>query len=133
MAHPVSRLHTSGSCQTQFENRTASAIVLPLKKPTANPEYLDNLKQAILEQHGCEAIYVESVNVLETVEGHTVWRGIVAVFQIAGHPQAATCYAWGSWQRDGKMRYVTVLGIPPVDSPRKALQAAVVAEPSLKS
>jgi hypothetical protein len=69
---------------------------------------------------------------METVEGHTAWRGIVAVFQIAGHPQATACYAWGCWLPDG-MRYVTVLGIPPIDSPRKALQAAVLAEPSQKS
>jgi hypothetical protein len=107
--------------------------VLSLKKPTANREYLGKLKQAILQQHGCDATYFESVNVLETVEGQTVWRGIVAVFQIASHPQATTCYAWGRWLPGGKMHYLAVLGIPPVDSPRQALQAAVVAEPNLKS
>jgi len=48
-----------------------------LKKPTANPEYMSKLKQAILQQHGCEARYLESANLLDTFEGQIVWRGIV--------------------------------------------------------
>jgi hypothetical protein len=108
-------------------------MLLSLKKPTANPEYLDKLKRAILQQHGCEATYLESVNILETFEGKIVWRGIVALFQVAGHPQATTCYAWRCWLPDVKERYVAVLGIPPVDSPRKALQAAVVPEANQRS
>ncbi len=104
-----------------------------MKKPTANPEYLDKLKQAILKLHGCEATYLESENILDTVEGQTVWRGIVAVFQIASHPKATRCYAWGYQLPDGKMRHVAVLEVPPVDSPRKAVQAAMVAETTQKS
>ncbi len=97
-----------------------------LKKPTANPEYLDKLKRAILQQHGCEATYLESVNTLETSKGQTVWRGIVAVFQITGHPKATRCYAWGRWLPNRKMCYVAVLGIPPINSPRKAIEVAIV-------
>lgn len=99
-----------------------------MKKPTANPQYLDNLKRAILQQHGCEATYLESVNTLDTFEGQTVWRGIVAVFQIINHPKATRCYAWDRWLPNGKKCYVTVLGIPPIGSPRKAIEAAIIPE-----
>jgi hypothetical protein len=104
-----------------------------LKKPTANPEYLDKLKQAILKLHGYEATYLESESILETFEGKTVWRGIVAIFQVTGHPTASRCYAWGYQESDGNMRYIAVLGVPPVDSPRKAVQVSIVADTKQKS
>lgn len=85
------------------------------------------LQQAIRDLHGLDAEHVESVNVLETFEGKTVWEGEVEVFRVRGHPQATHAYAWTYTDDDGKLHHVAVLGVPPVDSPQNAVRAAVVA------
>lgn len=54
-----------------------------------------------------------------------VWHGVVEVFDLVGHPSASRCYAW-AYQRDGKERRVVVLHAGPIDSPRRAVQAALV-------
>jgi hypothetical protein len=41
------------------------------------------------------------------------------------HPKAKRCYAW-SYQDKGETQYVNVLEIPPVVSPKTAVQAAIV-------
>jgi hypothetical protein len=85
------------------------------------------LQKAILKLHGSDAIHVESVPVLETFQGETVWDGAVEVFVLPNHP-AGRAYAWSHEGDSGGRRYVAVLHAPPVDSPRKAVQAAAVAE-----
>ena len=54
------------------------------------------LKVAIEVQHGGTAMLAQSVPVLETFEGQTVWEGIVHVFDLEGHPKATRAYAWSS-------------------------------------
>ncbi len=66
--------------------------------------------------------------VKETFQGRTVWEGIVQVFDLIGHPEATRCYAWSHETDEGKRRYVAVLHKPPVDSPEKAVQAAIIQE-----
>jgi hypothetical protein len=58
-----------------------------------------------------------------------VWDGTVHVFDLAGHPKANRAYAW-SHSLDGgpKRRFFAVLGIPPINGPRDAVRAAIVAE-----
>lgn len=85
------------------------------------------LRQAIRDLHGLDAEHVESVAVLETFEGKTVWEGEVEVFRVRGHPQATRAYAWTYTDDDGKLHHVAVLGVPPVDTPQNAVKAAVVA------
>ncbi len=87
------------------------------------------LQQAIRDLHGCGSTWVESVPVNETFRGETVWYGTVQVFDLIDHPTADRAYGWshpvkGSTRR----RYVAVLHEGPVNSPRAAVQAAVVAE-----
>ena len=93
-------------------------------------DYIEELQAAILNLHGCESQYVESVPVTETFQGETVWEGEVEVFDIRGHPKAKRAYAWGlaTGENDQAMRYVTVLELPPVDSPQTAVKAAVMSE-----
>jgi hypothetical protein len=55
-----------------------------------------------------------------------MWEGEVSVFNVIGHPQTDTAYAWRDYQ-DDKKRYVAVLKLPPVDSAQLAVRAAVVA------
>ena len=59
-----------------------------------------------------------------------MWAGEVEVFEIHGHAKAKRCYAWTHKQGDSdkERRYVAVLDIPPVDSPRTAVQAAIISE-----
>jgi hypothetical protein len=85
------------------------------------------LQKAILDLHGARAEHAESVPVVETFEGETVWNGVVEVFALPEHP-AGKAYAWRHEADSGRWRYVAVLHGPRVDSPRKAVQAAVVAE-----
>lgn len=92
--------------------------------------YLESLQEAIRKLHGCESVHVESVAIDERFQGKPVWQGTVEVFDLTGHPKAKRCYAWShlDGKGDSERRFVAVLGIPPVDSPRRAVQAAIVSE-----
>lgn len=85
------------------------------------------LQQAIRDLHGLSSEHVESVPVHEAFDGKTVWQGDVEVFRVRGHPQAQHAYAWTYKDDDGTLQHVAVLGVPPIDSPQKAVQAAVMA------
>lgn len=93
----------------------------------ANSDYIDDLRAVIAKLHSCAATHVESVAVHEVFRHQTVWEGLVEVFDLIGHPKAKRCYAWNF--QDGKeTRYVTVLEIPPVESPQTAVRAAIVSK-----
>jgi hypothetical protein len=84
------------------------------------------LQKAIKETRRCDSKHVESVPVVEQFEGQTAWQGTVEVFDLIGHPQATRAYAWS--YRDGdKIKSVTILEIPPVDSPQSAVKVAIAA------
>jgi hypothetical protein len=87
---------------------------------------IEALQKDILDLHGCKSIWIESVLVKEVFEGETVWEGVVQVFEV-DHPKAKRCYAW-SYELDNskKRRFFAVLHQGVVDSPRKAVRAAVV-------
>lgn len=85
------------------------------------------LQKAILDLHGARAEHVASVPVTETFNGETVWDGVVEVFALPEHA-AGRAYAWRHEADSGGWRYVAVLHKPPVDTPLKAVQAALVAE-----
>ena len=93
-------------------------------------DYIAELQAALLNLHGVSSTYVESVPVHEEFNGETVWQGEVEVFEIRGHPKAKRAYAWGhvTGKEDQARRYVTVLELPPVDSPQTAVKVAVAAE-----
>jgi hypothetical protein len=88
---------------------------------------LATLKKAILDLHGVQGEHVESVPVKETFKGETVWDGVVEVFKLTDHPEGAA-YAWSHESDSGGRRYVAVLRKAPIDTPLKAVQAAIVAE-----
>ena len=69
-----------------------------------------DLHQAIRDLHGCESEWIETMPIVETFEGQTVWEGDVEVFDLIDHPTASRCYAW-SYQvnETGKRRYLAVL------------------------
>ncbi len=83
------------------------------------------LQKAIERLHGCDSRWLRAVAVHEISKGETVWRGEVQVFGLVGHPEAETCYAWSCQTEKGKQRFVAALHREGVDSPLKAVQAAL--------
>jgi len=92
------------------------------------------LKQAVESQHGCTATLAQSVPVLETFQGKTVWEGVVHVFDLKGNPKATRAYAWSSpIEGSTKRRFFAVLHMGGIKSPQDAVRAAIVAENQGKS
>ena len=91
---------------------------------------IEELQTVIRELHGSKATHRESVPVKETWKGETIWDGVVEVFELQGHPKTHRAYAWSHDTDDPKnpKRHVTVLHIPPVVSPKTAVQAAIMQE-----
>jgi len=98
------------------------------KKKIYHPE-IEDAKNAVEGLHACKAIFIESVEVIETFQGQTVWEGSVHTFDIEDHPTATRCYAWSSpIEGSSKRKFFAVLHIPPVISAQKAVKAAIVHE-----
>ncbi len=96
-----------------------------MSDPAGVPALLD----AIRHLHGCEARHLWTEHVHEVApSGEVVWDGDVEVFGLAGHPQAARCYAWSEATEGAKRRFFAVLHIPPVDSAAKAVQGSIYAD-----
>lgn len=93
-------------------------------------DYIEALQDAIRKAYGCNSKHIERVPIVEMFQGQTVWDGTVDVFELLGHASAKLAYAWGHAAHDtGKeVHIVTVLGVPPVDSPRKAVQVSIVTD-----
>lgn len=81
---------------------------------------------AVERATGSAVEHLESVPVVETFRGKTLWQGIVEVFRVTKPPPER---AYG-WAVEGKTEseYVAVLGNPPVDSPLAAVRAWLVSE-----
>jgi|ERR1035441_602894 hypothetical protein len=105
-------------------------MVLNMNQVNCKTEYIERLQSVILHLHACKSSWVESVLVTETFHGQTVWKGVVEVFDLRGHPKAKRLYGWH--HREGKdgqgERFVTVLELPPVTSPETAVKVAVAGE-----
>lgn len=90
-----------------------------------------SLQRAIRRLTGCSSKYVETVTVTERFHGfrgEVLWRREVAVYELTSHPTATRAYAWvnqGPGRETGTQ--VIVLEIPPVNSARTAVAAAMAA------
>ena len=94
------------------------------KQPYAKTYSHEQLKLAVEQKVGGIGRHVESTRIKEMFRGDVVWEGIVETFDLFLNPQAKRCYAW-SYEEGGEIQYVTVLHIPPVDSPESAVKAAI--------
>jgi hypothetical protein len=92
--------------------------------------HIQELCDVIHRLHGGKATHVESIPVTEQFQGKTIWDGIVEVFRLKGHPKTNRVYAWvhDTDDPENPKRHVTVLHVPPVVSPKTAVQAAIVQE-----
>lgn len=95
-----------------------------------DPDYIARLQNAIRQLHGCESKYIESV----TISGpfmffpdSTFAESEVAVFELPGNPQAKRAYAWCR-PEGSNTGCIVVLEIPPITSPRTAVEAAIAAQ-----
>ena len=90
---------------------------------------IDQLKQAVENQHNGTATLTGSVSVKETFHGRAVWEGVVHVFDLDNHPSATIAYAWSSpIEGSIKRRHFAVLHLGGIRSPQDAVRAAIVAE-----
>ena len=89
--------------------------------------YVQHLAEAFRKLHACEAEHLESVPVVEHWQGKKVWEGEVEVFRLTGHPKASRGYAW-AYDKEKGSEVVAVLELPPIVSPKTAVQAAIVAQ-----
>src|SRR5215469_10011963 len=88
-------------------------------------EYLVELQKVIERKYHCSATHRETVLVEEKAAGNeTVWNGFVEIFNLTGHNHADVCYAW-QHVHTGRIRTFTVLGSGVIDSPNRAIQAAI--------
>jgi hypothetical protein len=96
----------------------------------ANKDYIERIKQVIFHLHKVDSEHASSVPVEEQFQGRTIWKGIVEVFNLIRHPKAKRCYAWSHPEGDDNKgeRFVTVLEIPPVDSPQTAVKISIASD-----
>jgi hypothetical protein len=87
------------------------------------------LKYAVEKTHGGIAVFVQSLPVIEKFQGKTVWQEIVHVFDFVEHSTAERAYAWFLRGEGNKERQLfAMVHTDTVDSPRKAVRAAILAE-----
>ena len=87
-------------------------------------ERTDKIKNAVEQKIGGRATHVTSTPVIERFRGKMIWDGVVETFDLALNPKAKRCYAW-SYEENGETQYVTILGVPPVDSPEWAVKTFI--------
>ena len=93
----------------------------------ASQERLRLITLAVEKGNDCKAKHIESVPVIEMFGKRVAWQGVVEVFELTGHPKAKRAYGWAF--QDGKeTRFLSVLELPPVDSPNTAVRMAIAAK-----
>jgi hypothetical protein len=84
------------------------------------------LKQSVEELHGCEANYISSEHVRESLGDTLIFDGAVSLFGLSGHPAATMCYAWAAQESGGSASMVyAALRMAPIDSSRDAVRASL--------
>ena len=91
---------------------------------------IKELQKVIRKLHGSFATHVETVPVVETFNGQTIWEGEVEVFDLHDHPTAPRAYAWSHDTDDPDVprRSVTVLHVPPATTPLRAVQVSIASD-----
>jgi len=92
--------------------------------PVDYSDYRRELLHAVEVKAACGAIHLHTQPVRLIMDGSTKWNGKVEVYQLKGHPQARLAFGWG-YMSKGKVTYVTVMGVPPLETPLAAVKAFV--------
>lgn len=88
-------------------------------------DYIRDLSEAVAALHQCRCSHLQTSQVHEMMDGQTVWQGEVETFELSDHPKASKAFAWSWEDDDGEEHFVAVLNVPPINSPREAVQAAI--------
>jgi len=96
-------------------------------------DYVARLKDSVERLHGWASTHVATVPLTEQFEGKIRWQGEVEIFALHCHPEARYCYAWSYLDDNQIEQHTAVLEIPPVDSPRNAVRAAIAAQGKARS
>ncbi len=98
-------------------------------KPEKTENWVQAHAEAVRRTHSCTPRYEHVIRVIEEFEGERVWERDVYVFALEGHPSAKKAYAWSvPVPESERRRFYAVLHEGPVDSPEKAVRAAIVKE-----
>jgi hypothetical protein len=81
------------------------------------------LRTAIKAVHGCASQHLRTARVHESRDGKVIWSGEVEVFTLRDHPETTEAFAWNYRTDDGRMQSVTVLKVPPIDTPADAIRS----------
>ncbi len=101
----------------------------PLERSGPDAGSLATVNAAVETQHKCRAVHRGIIHVREEYEGEAVWDGNVYVFDLTDHPTAGVAYGWSDpVPGTDRRRFYAVLHSGPVDSPEKAVRAAIVSE-----
>jgi hypothetical protein len=68
-----------------------------------------------------------SLRVQEKRIDEIAWDRVVETFDLLNHPTAKRVYAWERWEPGEERRYTIVPIVPPVNSARAAVKAAIMA------
>ena len=88
-------------------------------------EYIEELGKAIAAMHECRCEHFGAEHVREEHNGELVWEGDVEIFQLKGHSEASVAYGWGWGADDGEIDYIGILHVPPIESAKEAVKAAI--------
>jgi hypothetical protein len=109
--------------QWKRASRAASGRLRNWFNAVANKQdYLARLQTVIQHLHKCGAVHAKTVPVHEHFNGKTLWQGDVEVFDLNGHPKAKRAYGWTYGEPE---EFITILELPPVDSPQSAVKVGV--------
>ena len=89
-------------------------------------ERIDSLKRLIEKAYNCKANHAASTPIREMFRGELVWEGVIETFDLEGVVNSSRCYAF-EFVLDDQPEVRTVLAVDGIDSPHKALQAAIAA------
>lgn len=86
-------------------------------------QYREKLKEAIERKAHCAVKYLNTQPLRLVLDGQITWKGKVEVFQLDGHPEAKIAFGWGIPVDETRMEFITVIGVPPLETPIMAVKA----------
>jgi hypothetical protein len=87
-------------------------------------ESVNKLARIVQTLHGVNATH-QGIFFVRGVSNTEAERNVsVHLFSLKGHTRASRAFAW-EWTENGEVSYMAVLDIPPIHSPREAVQSAI--------
>ena len=90
-------------------------------------ERIERIKNAVEKREGCRAKHIESLRVQEKWFDEIAWDGVVETFAFTKSSDYQARLRMGTTKPGEEPRYTIVPSVPPVNSARDAVQAAILA------